>query len=152
MHYNACIAYICGYSKNVHPSQQVKEYVRREYIEPARKRGDARVRIVAGDIHRALRMTNRVPTVCQALNSRQFLKENHLVLESREGPPSGLSTTVVFTYLLQDINGEGTPLRSQAPFLLLRGIAKEVFTSLGGGESFIRREREKFYEPEKGAS
>ena len=29
----------------------------------------------------------------------------------------------------------------QSPFLHLRGIGKEVFQSLGGGEAFIRGER-----------
>ena len=32
-------------------------------------------------------------------------------------------------------------------FLQLRGIAKDVFQSLGGGEAFIRKEREDFYGP-----
>jgi hypothetical protein len=31
------------------------------------------------------------------------------------------------------------------PFLRLRGIARDVFGSLGGGEAFIRKERESFY-------
>jgi hypothetical protein len=34
---------------------------------------------------------------------------------------------------------------TEIAFLRLRGIAKEVFRSLGGGEAFIRRERENFY-------
>jgi hypothetical protein len=32
-------------------------------------------------------------------------------------------------------------------FLALRGIAKEVFSSLGGGETFIRAERGQFDPP-----
>ena len=62
--------------------------------------------------------------------------------------PSGMSTTVVFTYRLL---GAGVPEGDsglEAAFLKVRGIAKEVFRSLGGGEAFIKREREHFYERE----
>jgi hypothetical protein len=37
--------------------------------------------------------------------------------------------------------------QSELPFLKLRGIAKEVFNSLGGGEAFIQKERERFHGP-----
>lgn len=70
-------------------ADQVKEFARNQYIEPARRRGEATVRIVAGDVHRALRFVNRVPTVCTALRSTGFLRNNGLILEKREGPPSG---------------------------------------------------------------
>jgi hypothetical protein len=44
---------------------------------------------------------------------------------------------------------EPTP-QSEGPaepsLLSLLGIGKEVFESLGGGEAFIRRERERFYD------
>jgi hypothetical protein len=33
--------------------------------------------------------------------------------------------------------------------LSLRGIGKEVFAALGGGEAFLRSEREHFYDPGK---
>jgi hypothetical protein len=35
----------------------------------------------------------------------------------------------------------------ELPLSHYRGIAKEVFQSLGGGEAFIRGEREHFYGP-----
>ena len=119
-------------------SDLVREYVRREYLEPAQRRGDREIRIVAGDIHRALRFHNRVPLVCNALASKRFLEENQLHLESREGPPSGLSTTVVFTYRLMGEDSARSSPAAASPFLRLRGIAKDVFQALGGGESFIR--------------
>jgi hypothetical protein len=78
------------------------------------------------------------------LSGKRFLEENHLALEKREGPPSGQSTTVVFTYRLVDPHR--APDRwEESPLLKLEGIGKEVFQSLGGGEAFIRRERERFY-------
>jgi len=58
------------------------------------------VRIVVGNVQTAVRLSNRVSLVCQALRSSKFLDENHLVLERWEGQPSGRSTTVAFTYRL----------------------------------------------------
>jgi hypothetical protein len=129
-------------------TDRVREYARREYIEPARARRQATVRVVAGEIQKAVRLTNRVPLVCQALKSHKFLTENHLLLEKLEGPPSGMSTTVAFTYRILDEAALQTSAQpEQWPFQKLRGVAKEVFRSLGGGERFLRKEREQFHGP-----
>jgi len=122
-------------------SDRVREFARREYIEPTRARHESSVRIVAGDVQKAVRLNNRAPLVCQALKSSKFLDDNHLVLEKWEGPPSGMSTTVAFTYRLLNYREKAPGLRPEWPFSQLRGIAKEVFISLGGGEAFIQQER-----------
>ena len=131
-------------------ADRVREHARHEYIEPARRRQQSTIRIVAGEVQKALRLSNRVPLVCQALKSHKFLDENHLVLEKWDGPPSGMSTTVVFTYRLMDDAGQTPGESAESLFLQLRGIGKEVFQSLGGGEAFIRKEREEFYGPGQG--
>src|SRR5664279_2163340 len=77
-------------------ADQVREHVRHQYIEPARRRGDSTVRIVAGEVQKAVRLVNAVQ-------------------------PAG-----------------------ESPLLRLWGIGKEVFQSLGGGEAFIRSEREQW--------
>jgi hypothetical protein len=127
-------------------TERVREYARRQYIEPARKHGDITVRIVAGEVHKALGLHNRVPQVCDALSSRKFLEENQLALVKPEGPPSGMSTTMTFTYRL--LGGKDQQQETD-PLLRLWGIGKEVFESLGGGEAFIRSERENFYGSKK---
>jgi hypothetical protein len=126
-------------------SDLVRDYARREYIDPARVRGDRTVRIRAGDVHRALHFTNRVPLVCNALASKGFLERNQLQLESRQGPPSGLSTTATFTYRIAD-SGSNSLEHHEAyqAFLGLRGIFKEMYAELGGGEAFIQSERDEF--------
>jgi hypothetical protein len=128
-------------------TERVREYARREYIEPARRHGEITVRIVAGDVQKALGLHNRSPQVCSALRSRKLLEENHLALVKAEGPPGGMSTTMTFTYRLLDVGKEG----QQKPDPLLRfwGIGKDVFEALGGGEAFIRSERENFYGDKK---
>jgi len=133
-------------------THRVKEFVRLEYVEPALRRGDSKLEVVAGNVHKSLGLNNRVPIVCQALKSRAFLEANHLEIERIEGPPSGQGTRVKLTYRLMDrpspfVRPSESELEESPLLGLLRleGIGKEVFQSLGGGEAFIRRERERFY-------
>jgi hypothetical protein len=134
-------------------SDEIRKYAREKYVEPAIAKGEREVRVRAGDVHKAMALKNRVPVVCQALESKLFLKENNLVLESKEGPPSGLSTSVVFTYRIEKeepsraaVSQPSALGKYKNPALLellkLRGIGKELFASLGGGEEFLRTERE----------
>jgi 5-methylcytosine-specific restriction protein B len=125
-------------------ADRVREHARQEYIEPARRRGDSTVRIVAGDVQKAARLVNRTALVCQALKSHKFLKENRLALEKWDGPPSGMSTTVTFTYRLAGQPPAAGQPPGESPLLRLWGIGEEVFQSLGGGEAFIRSEREQW--------
>jgi hypothetical protein len=135
----------------VSKADEVIQYVRDSYIEPALKGGEKVIKIRAGDVHKALRMTNRVPSVCQALTSKRFLDQNNLVLVETQGPPSGLSTTTVFTYRLDrmgnlsrhvdDASGAGS---KASQLLALRGAGKELFARLGGGEAFLKEERQRW--------
>jgi len=130
-------------------ADRVREYARREYIEPARARHQSMISVVAGDVHRGVRLANRVPLVCRALKSHKVLTENHLRLERLEGPPSGMGTRVTFTYRILDGSQQASAQPEDWPFRKLRGVAREVFRSLGGGETFLRIEREEFHGPEK---
>ena len=87
-------------------ADRVREHARRAYVEPARRRHVSTIRIVAGEVQKAVRLSNRVSLVCQALKSHKFLDENHLILEKWDGPPSGMSTTVTFTYRLLNTGGK----------------------------------------------
>ena len=85
---------------------------------------------------------DRRPLVCAAPKIRQVLeRELSLQLVEHTGPPSGQSTTVTFTYEILD--DRGTRPRSAEPLLRLRGIGKELFDTLGGGEAFLVDERKK---------
>jgi hypothetical protein len=126
---------------SISDSDLVRQHASEEYLAAARRRGDRTVTINVGAVHRALALNNRVPLVCAALGSKKFLTENHLRLISKTGPPSGQSTTVAFTYEIEDSE---KPAGGLDAFLALRGIGREVFASLGGGEAFIRRERAEF--------
>ncbi len=51
-----------------------------------------------------------------------------------------MSTTVTFTYVIEDLTGQP----AQPSLYELRGIAKKAFQELGGGEAFLRSERDEF--------
>jgi hypothetical protein len=126
-------------------AEQIREYAGIRYIEPARHNGETTVRIKSGDIVKGLGLKNKTPNVCTALRSKIFQKQYGLQLVGEQGPPSGMSTTVVFTYkILGKGNGAGSDA-DLSGFHRLRGIANKTFQKLGGGERFIRREREGFY-------
>ena len=122
-------------------TSKVRRYVRDHYVRPARSRRQATFRVVVGDVHRALRLNNRVPLVCNALASRKFLEENSLRLLGRTGPPSGQSTTVELTF---ELLNPDRPIATMESLRVLRGAGKKVFRELGGGEKFLRDERSAF--------
>jgi len=83
-------------------------------------------------------MSNRIAHVCAALKTPKFLEPNGLRLVETSGPPSGTSTTVVYTYELLDTavhsaaqrgpfgrNGKGIP--DKADLLGHRGHARLEF-------------------------
>ena len=123
-------------------SDAVRNHVIQKFVKTARQQGKKTVTVNVGEIHKALGLHNRVPLVCLALKSKKFLSEQGLRIVSVTGPPSGQSTTVTYTYEILTV--EGPPVPPPNPFLGLRGIAKEIFRKLGGGENFIRTERSKF--------
>lgn len=110
---------------------------------PARRRGGRTFSVNVGAVHKALGLHNRVPLVCAALISKKFLIRNSLKLISKTGPPSGQSTTVTYTY--EFIENKPSPLPKHDPWTRLRGALKDVFAELGGGEAYLRKERDQFF-------
>ena len=123
----------------------IRAHAVKEYVAVARRRGEKLVRIVAGDVHRALKLKNRVPNVCNALKSRIFLDLNLLAIEDVSGPPSGMGTRVIYTYRLLDEKEPRVEAARTPSFEKLRGLLKESLQSLGGGETFLRNERNRFH-------
>lgn len=126
-------------------NEEVQRYVKATYLDPARRRGESTIRIKAGDVHRDLHWVNRVPSVCTTLSSKKFQRETGLELVSKEGPPSGFGTRVEFTYRLH----EQEDLRSQetrrSRFEALYGKLADAFRDFGGGENFLRNEKEELH-------
>src|SRR5258708_24576327 len=104
-------------------SDMIRQHGVDMYVLPARRRGDKTFSINAGAVHKALRLDNLVPSVCNALGSKKFLNENHLRLVSKSGPPSGKSTSVTYTYeFLDALSGPA----AQDAWTRLRGALKDV--------------------------
>jgi hypothetical protein len=123
-------------------SDLIRNYVSENYLKAAIRKGESSLAVNVGEVHRALKLTNRVPQVCSALESKKLLEENRLRIVSKTGPPSGQSTTVTFTYEILPREAKDPGLTN--PLMLVRGLAKDVFKQLGGGEAFIRSERRAF--------
>lgn len=126
-----------------HTSDEIREHVRLHYLEPARQRRQARFSVRCGTIEKELGMSNRIAHVCTALKTAKFLEPNGLRLVETSGPPSGTSTTVVYTY--EFLDAAAAPPVSSSIFerlLQMEGILKDVYQELGGAERAIREERE----------
>ena len=81
------------------PSDRVREHIKRNYIDPANKEGKKTLTIRAGDIHKELGFSRRIPVVCSALRSRKLSKKCGIELTYIGGPNN--STTTTFTYQLK---------------------------------------------------
>lgn len=143
-------------------ARSIREHLRKKYFEPARRRHESLVTVRAGDIHRELGLQNRVPNVCQVMESRLLEREANVKVCSKQGPPSGRGTTVTITYTVdQTSSGSGAndagpspiEMESKHPgvelFLALRGLGAETYASAGGGEAWLNAERAAFYGPVK---
>jgi 5-methylcytosine-specific restriction enzyme B len=77
-------------------ADEIRAFAVSSYIMPARDKGSAvssHVTIVSGDIVRQLKLQQRVPAVCGALDGHKFLNENSLKLVKRTGPRQGMTAT-----------------------------------------------------------
>ena len=80
-------------------SQSVRQYCGKEYVEAARARKDYVVAIRAGDVHRSLQYSNRLPLICSALGTEIFETDNKMKRIAVDGPLNGASTLLVFRLL-----------------------------------------------------
>ena len=81
------------------PSDRVRDHVKKNYIDPAKKDGKNSLSIRAGDIHKELGLSRRIPVVCSALRSRKLQKKCDIELTYVGGPNN--STTTTFAYKLK---------------------------------------------------
>jgi hypothetical protein len=130
-------------------SDQIREHVRLHYVELARQRRQSRFSVRCGTIEKELGMSNRIAHVCTALKTSKFLEPNGLRLVETSGPPSGTSTTVVYTYEFVDTAVRAAaapaPPKNASIFqklLQMEGVLKDVYKEIGGAEQAIREERE----------
>ncbi|MGB6690241.1 MAG: hypothetical protein WBE76_20600 [Terracidiphilus sp.] len=129
------------------PTDTTKRYVISRYVEPARLRGEKTIQVRVGNVLKELGWANRTPSVFSTLGSQSFQKEAGVeLIEKRGGPVSGgPSTTVQFVYRILDDGVPSAPVEKVRPngagLMALYGICKETFRKLGGGEAYLKAER-----------
>jgi hypothetical protein len=89
-------------------ADQVRAFV------PKLEAGQQEVAVRAGDVHRALRLHNQMPSVCSAIESRKFMDAFELELVRREGPHRGSNAVY---YFRRRPASSGIPRRATAPLL-----------------------------------
>jgi hypothetical protein len=129
-------------------SETVLQYVRAKYVHPARAHGQAIVEVKAGDIHSALQWSRRVPLVCSALSSQKFQNAAGVkLIGTKDAPPSGLSTRTIYRYEILDRESpsgvEAAPPQKRG-LLAAYGVAARLYRQVGGGDAFLKAERESF--------
>lgn len=132
------------------PTDQTKKHVIATYVKPARMKGENVVQVRVGTVQKELGWTNRTPSVFSTLSSMEFQREAGVeLIEKRGGPASGgPSTTVQFVYKVLDghevqkeAGARGKPIPNGAGLEKLYGILANEFAELGGGEAFLKAER-----------
>jgi hypothetical protein len=134
----------------MNPTDQTKEHVIATYVKPARLKGASVVQVRVGTVQKELGWTNRTPSVFSTLRSKEFQKEAGVeLIEKRGGPPSGgPSTTVQFVYRILDGSAAEKPSSRESKTIpngagleKLYGILADAYKELGGGEAYLKAER-----------
>lgn len=79
-------------------ADQIRSFVIETVAEPARAAGEAGFEVRAGDVHRAMELSNAMPNVCSAIGARKFEQQAGAVLRERMGPHAGASAIFRFVF------------------------------------------------------
>jgi hypothetical protein len=130
------------------PTEQTKKHVISTYVNPARLRGEKTFHLRVGNVQKELGWTNRTPSVFSTLLSKDFQQEAGVeLIEKSGGPPSGgPSTTWQFVFRVVGEGEASAPAAKVIPngegLMDLYGIFADAYKQFGGGEEYLRRERE----------
>ena len=77
-------------------ADDVRNYCKKHYIDPARRSGSKTVSIISGDVHQAMGFSDRHPLVCSSISASKFEELCHVRLIGVEGPSQGATTLFRF--------------------------------------------------------
>jgi hypothetical protein len=80
-------------------SDQARQFAAVNFVEPAREAGERLVEIAARDVHDGIRLENRFPLVCSALQAAVFSEQHRIQLVSIDGPCPSSTTVFRFSVL-----------------------------------------------------
>ncbi len=78
-------------------ANEVRLYVFREIIEPARRQGKTNVSFTSSDVHKGMGLAQRYPLVCSAIDADKFLDYAKVTLVKRDGPKQSTTAKWVFS-------------------------------------------------------
>ena len=84
---------------NTVTADQIRAHVNRAFVDPARRAGQSHVVVAADDIHADLKLENRFPAVCSALDAQRFARQFRVELSRRSGPRQGSTVKWRFNIL-----------------------------------------------------
>lgn len=141
-------------------SDQVRAVASEKYIQPAIRAGKSPFTVAVKDVVEDLVSQGfppgNIPQVCSALRKKEFLRSHGIEIESIDGPPSKMSTTVVYRYRLtnqprrtgaltnalteSNVRSEQEDPDAWALRVTekIRGLLKKEIAEIGGAEAFIR--------------
>jgi len=85
--------------EKLNQADQIRDYVIKNYIEPARKKGLKEVTIIAGDVAREVTGGTNIPNVNNVLRGKKLLTMCNIRLIKKQGPYE--STTTSYTYNIE---------------------------------------------------
>jgi hypothetical protein len=130
------------------PTEQTKRHVISSYVEPARRNGAHTIQVRVGNVQKELGWTNRTPSVFSTLSSKEFHQEAGVQLIKKFGGPASGGPSTTWQFVFRVLGEENPPApetkaaRKSDELRALYGLCAETFKALGGGEAFLRRERE----------
>jgi hypothetical protein len=77
-------------------ADRIRQFVLDRYVSPARAKGESKITIRAGDVHRAMGLANRMPAVCSAIGGNKFEDIARATLINRTGPANGANVYFEF--------------------------------------------------------
>ena len=79
-------------------ADEIREFVYRTYIMPARDKSRQEVTVRAGDVHDKMGLVDRMPAVCGAVGTKIFERKYGVKLIHRTGVTNG--PNVFFTFVV----------------------------------------------------
>jgi len=86
-------------SEGMRPADRIRKYVLENCIEPARSRGESFITTRVGDVHDAMKLSNRHAAVAGALKARKFESYAKVQLVEKWGPQAGSNLRLRFKLL-----------------------------------------------------
>lgn len=79
-------------------ADEIRHFILKNFIQPARARSEKTVTFSAADIHDGRQLASRFPLVCTSIDTDKFLDYASVTLVSRKGPKQ--SSTVQWIFAL----------------------------------------------------